>query len=217
LLENSENWRLREREAPPKKGSMIDLDDDDSDDYERRNTHKTEGCKRAKENLRRHAEGASIGSKVEEMVKSKEKLVEKTLETKLLIAEKKIQEKQMRWQAIREDDMRKAAVEEKRAAAEDKRAMAELITEDNKIMMMDPSTMDPFTRDWWDLARFYILQRRRQETFGGGRFGGSGGGGRGGGGAADGVDGGHATGGFGDDPAAGANAGDASAVFDLEP
>jgi hypothetical protein len=150
-------------------------------------------------------------------------LVEKTLETKLLIAEKKIQEKQMRWQAIREDDMRKAAVEEKRAAAEEKRAMAELIAEENKTMMMDPSTMDPFTREWWDLARFDILQRRRQEAFGGGRFGGGGGGGGGGsrggggGGAANGGDGGHATGGFGDDPEAGGNASDASTVFDLEP
>jgi hypothetical protein len=63
---------LREQEAPTKKGSMVDLDDDDSDDYGRRNKHTPEGCKRAKENLRRHAEGASIGSKVEEMVKSKE-------------------------------------------------------------------------------------------------------------------------------------------------
>jgi Flp pilus assembly protein TadB len=73
----------------------------------------------------------------------------------------------MRWQAIRKDDMRKAAVEEKRAAAEEKRAMAELIAEENKTMVMDPSTMDPFTREWWDLARFGILQRRRQEAFGG--------------------------------------------------
>jgi hypothetical protein len=43
------------------------------------------------------------------MVKSKENLVHKTLEKNILIADKKIQDKQTRWQAIREDDMCKAA------------------------------------------------------------------------------------------------------------
>jgi hypothetical protein len=56
-----------------------------------------------------------------------------------------------RWQAIWEDDMRKAAVEEKRN-------LAELITEENKTMMMDQTTMNAFTREWWDLKRMEILQ-----------------------------------------------------------
>jgi hypothetical protein len=30
----------------------------------------------------------------------------------------------------------------------EKRAMAELITEENKTMMMDPSLMDEFTKEW---------------------------------------------------------------------
>jgi hypothetical protein len=89
-----------------------------------------------------------LREKVDKLVKSKEKLVHKTLKLNLLIAEKKIQENKIRWKAIREDDISKAATKEKRAMAEDKRAMAELITEENKTMMMDPSTMDAFTREW---------------------------------------------------------------------
>jgi hypothetical protein len=89
-----------------------------------------------------------LREKVDKLVKSKEKLVHKTLKLNLLIAEKKIQENKIRWKAIQEDDISKAATKEKRAMAEDKRAMAELITKENKTMMMDPSTMDAFTREW---------------------------------------------------------------------
>jgi hypothetical protein len=39
--------------------------------------------------------------------------------------------------------------------------MAELIAEENKVMMMDPKNMDVFTREWWDYARMEILARRR--------------------------------------------------------
>ena len=39
--------------------------------------------------------------------------------------------------------------------------MAELIAEENKVMMMDPSTMDAFTKEWWDLSRMEILARMR--------------------------------------------------------
>jgi hypothetical protein len=58
--------------------------------------------------------------------------------------------------------MRKASVEDKRASADEKRSMAELIAEENKIMMMDPSNIDVYTREWWDYARMEILQRRRE-------------------------------------------------------
>jgi hypothetical protein len=39
--------------------------------------------------------------------------------------------------------------------------MAELIDEENKTMM-DPSTMDAYTREWWELERMEILERRRE-------------------------------------------------------
>jgi hypothetical protein len=56
----------------------------------------------------------------------------------------------------------KAGIDERRARAEQKRATAELIAEENKIMMMDSSKMDEFTKEWWDLSRMGILQRRRE-------------------------------------------------------
>jgi hypothetical protein len=39
--------------------------------------------------------------------------------------------------------------------------MAELIAEENKIMMMDSSKMGEFTKEWWNLSRIEIFQRRR--------------------------------------------------------
>jgi hypothetical protein len=36
--------------------------------------------------------------------------------------------------------------------------MAELIAEENKIMVMDPSLMDDFTKKWWNLTHMEILQ-----------------------------------------------------------
>jgi uncharacterized membrane protein YgcG len=42
--------------------------------------------------------------------------------------------------------------------------LAELIAEENKTMMMDPSLMDEFTKEWWNLARMEILQRRREAS-----------------------------------------------------
>jgi hypothetical protein len=40
------------------------------------------------------------------------------------------------------------------------RAMAELITEENKTIMMDPSLIDEFTKEWWNLTHMEILQQR---------------------------------------------------------
>jgi hypothetical protein len=42
--------------------------------------------------------------------------------------------------------MRKATLDERRARVEENKAMAELIVEENKTIMMDPSTMDAFTK-----------------------------------------------------------------------
>jgi hypothetical protein len=55
-------------------------------------------------------------------------------------------------------------VEERRESVEKKRVMAELIAKENKTMTMDPPTMDAYTREWWDLARMKILQRRRESV-----------------------------------------------------
>jgi hypothetical protein len=42
----------------------------------------------------------------------------------------------------------KVGIDERRARAKEKRATTELIAEENKIMMMDSSKMDEFTKEW---------------------------------------------------------------------
>jgi hypothetical protein len=162
LLEHSEKWKLRDKEAPPARGTLERLDDDEDDvNATKRNSGRPDGNKRAKDKLRKEAEAAGLRDKIDEMLRSKELLVNKALAEKRAIAEMKSQEKQAKWEILRQDEMRKAAVEEKRAMAEENRAMAELIAQENKVMMMDPSTMDALTKEWWDLSRMEILARRR--------------------------------------------------------
>nr|XP_051196593.1 uncharacterized protein LOC127309922 [Lolium perenne] len=144
----------------PAAPTPLPADDNDTP----RNSGRPDGNKRAKEKLRNEAEAAGLRDKIDEMLRSKELLVNKALAEKRAIAEMKRQEKQAKWEILRQDEMRKAAVEEKRAMAEENRAMAELIAQENKVMMMDPSTMDAFTKEWWDLSRMEILARRRAAT-----------------------------------------------------
>jgi hypothetical protein len=65
-----------------------------------------------------------------------------------MLMEKKSQEKQMCWELLQEDEKMKADIDERRERAEEKRATAELIAEENKIMMLDSSAMDEFTKEW---------------------------------------------------------------------
>jgi hypothetical protein len=58
----------------------------------------------------------------------------------------------------------KVGTDERRARAEEKCATTELITEENKIMIMDSSKMDGFTKEWCNLSHMEILQRRREAT-----------------------------------------------------
>jgi hypothetical protein len=52
-------------------------------------------------------------------------------------------------------------LEERRLKLEEKKAMMELIANENRTMTMDSSTMDAFTREWWDIRREEIMERRR--------------------------------------------------------
>jgi ribosomal protein S12 methylthiotransferase accessory factor YcaO len=93
------------------------------------------------------------------MVKSKEHFFNKTLETKTEMMERKSQEKQAKWELLREDEKRKAAAEERRASVDEKRTMVELIAEENKTMMNGYiHHMHAYTREWWELMRMEILQ-----------------------------------------------------------
>ena len=76
------------------------------------------------------------------------------------MAKKKAQEKQEKWQLLRDEGLRKAAIEERRVFANETKAMAKLLTEENKIMTMNRNDMDDLTKEWHDMARRDILKRR---------------------------------------------------------
>jgi hypothetical protein len=86
----------------------------------------------------------------------------KTLAAKKEMMEAKAREKEAKWATLREDAKRKADIEEKRARAEEHHAMAELIAVENVTMLMNPTTMDEETLEWWKLTKMQILAWRRE-------------------------------------------------------
>jgi hypothetical protein len=60
------------------------------------------------------AEVASLRDNSDDMMKSKESLVDKTIQTNMLIPEKMIEEKNTRWKALQENKARRTAFEERR-------------------------------------------------------------------------------------------------------
>jgi hypothetical protein len=85
LLEHTEKWKLRDQEAPPKKGALLLLVDE-SDEEGGRNKGKPEGNKKAKQRIKLEADAANL---IEEFVKSKESMTLKTLEAKAIMTDKK--------------------------------------------------------------------------------------------------------------------------------
>ncbi|XBI73830.1 hypothetical protein VPH35_067488 [Triticum aestivum] len=94
------------------------------------------------------------------MVQSNESMLLKSLEIKKELAEKKAKEKQEEWQLLKEEGLRKAAIEERRARAAENKFMSMLLAEENKIMSMNRNDMDDLTKTWHDMARKEILKRR---------------------------------------------------------
>ena len=84
----------------------------------------------------------------------------KSLEIKKELAEKKAKEKQEKWQLLKEEGLRKAAIKERRARAAENKSMSLLLAEENKIMSMNRNDMDDVTKTWHDMARREILKRR---------------------------------------------------------
>jgi hypothetical protein len=67
------------------------LDDDESDTKGGRNNDKPDGRKKDKDKERKLAEAASLRDKINDMKKSKEVLVEKMMQTKMIITDKNIE------------------------------------------------------------------------------------------------------------------------------
>ncbi|KAK1619594.1 hypothetical protein QYE76_025111 [Lolium multiflorum] len=60
----------------------------------------------------------------------------------------------MKWEAIREDEKRKATFEDRRIWLDEEK-------EENWVMMMDPTTMDAVTKEWWEIRRAEILEAKK--------------------------------------------------------
>ncbi|KAE8781788.1 putative methionyl-tRNA synthetase [Hordeum vulgare] len=105
ILQTFDNWKLRDQETVPKKAAIIRMDDSDE---EERNLCKPEGTKKDKLRKKMEGEASSIREKMEHMMKSRETLTIKTLETKLLIIEKKKEVKLAQVEARHEEAKRKA-------------------------------------------------------------------------------------------------------------
>ena len=105
LLKDLDKWKLRDQESALKKSDMLKMEDSED---EGRNNAKPEGSKKAKERMKMEAESSSLKEKIEQMMKLKETLTMKALETKLIIIERKKEVKLAQLEARQEDANRKA-------------------------------------------------------------------------------------------------------------
>jgi hypothetical protein len=134
---------------------------DDSDE-EGRNQAKPEGNKKAKERMKIEAESTSLREKIEQMIKAKETMTMKTLETKLIITEKKKEVKLAQLEARREEAKRKANFEERMLKIKEAKAWKELMAEEKEHMMMPKKDMDEDQLMWWNDTKADIMERKRQ-------------------------------------------------------
>ena len=139
LLQKCEKWKLIDKESPPKRGSLTNMDEDEDDDGPRK-LNKSDGDKKTKEKIKREQEASSLREKIDAMVQSNESMLLESLEIKKELAEKKAKEKQEKWQMLKEEGLRKAAIEETRARVAENKAMSLLLAEENKIMSITAMT-----------------------------------------------------------------------------
>jgi hypothetical protein len=83
-------------------GALVELDDDEEEDEleAKKNKKRSDGCKKEKDEQKKQVEASSIRDKMDDMLNSREHLVNKTLETKVMMMEKKSHEKQMGWELL---------------------------------------------------------------------------------------------------------------------
>ncbi|CAM0944604.1 unnamed protein product [Alopecurus aequalis] len=158
ILQTFDKWKLRDQEIAPKKAAMLRMDDSDE---EARNLCKPEGTKKAKLRKKMEGEASSIREKMEHMMKSREALTMKTLETKLLINEKKKEVKLAEVEARREEAKRKADLEERMIKVKEAKVWKELMVEEKELMMMSKKDMDEDQLMWWKEYKEDIAERNR--------------------------------------------------------
>ena len=158
ILQTFDKWKLRDQETAPKKSAMLRLDDSDE---EERNLCKPEGTKKAKLRVKMDGEASSLREKMEQMMKAREALTTKTLETKLLITEKKKEVKLAQVAAKREEAKRKAELEERMIKVKEAKVWKELMVEEKEHMMMSKKDMDEEQLTWWKEYKEDIAERKR--------------------------------------------------------
>ena len=159
ILQTFDKWKLRDQETAPKKSAMLRMDD--SEDEEERNLGKPEGTKKGKLRVKMEGEASSLREKMEQMMKAREQLTRKTVETKILITEKKKEVKLAQVKAKREEAKRKAELEERMIKLKEAKVWKELMVEEKEHMMMSKKDMDQDQLQWWKDYKEDIAERKR--------------------------------------------------------
>ncbi|KAE8792847.1 Lactation elevated protein 1 [Hordeum vulgare] len=160
MLKDCDKCKLIDKESPPKRGSLTNMDEDEYDDGPR-NLNKPDGDNKTKENIKREHEASSLQDKIYAMVQLNEFMLAKSLETKRELAEKKAREKQERWQFLKD-------IEERRAHVAENKAMSNLLAEENRIMTLNRNDMNDISKECHDMTRRDILKRRMLACYSGG-------------------------------------------------
>ncbi|KAE8809985.1 putative methionyl-tRNA synthetase [Hordeum vulgare] len=165
ILQTFDKWKLRDQETASEKATMLGMD---GSDEEERNLCKPEGTKKDKLRKKMEGEASSIREKMEHMMKSRETLTMKILETKLLSIEKKKEVKLAQVDARREEAKRKAEergrkadLEERMIKVKEAKAWKELMVKEKEHMMMSKKDMDEDQLMWWKDYKEDIAERKR--------------------------------------------------------
>ncbi|KAE8820303.1 Lactation elevated protein 1 [Hordeum vulgare] len=130
ILKDCDKWKLIDKESPPKRASLTNMDEDEDDDGPR-NLNKPGGDKKTKEKIKRKHEAPSLQDKIDAMMQSNELMLVRSLKTKIELAEKKARENQERWQLFKD-------IEERRARTAENKAMSNLLVEENRVSDIEP-------------------------------------------------------------------------------
>ncbi|KAE8794998.1 putative methionyl-tRNA synthetase [Hordeum vulgare] len=160
ILQTFDKWKLRDQETAPKKSAMLRMDDSEDEEKER-NLGKPEGTKKGKQRVKMEGEASSLRENMEQMMKAREELTRKTLETKILITEKKKEVKLAQVEAKREKAKRKADLEERMIKVKEVKVWKELMVEEKEHMMMSKKDMDQEQLQWWKDYKEDIAERKR--------------------------------------------------------
>ncbi|KAE8779174.1 putative methionyl-tRNA synthetase [Hordeum vulgare] len=155
-----DKWKLRDQETAPKKSGMLRMDDSE-DEEEERNLGNHEGTKKGKLRVKMEGEASSLREKMEQMMKAREELTTKTLETKLLITENKKEVWLAQVEAKHEEAKRKADLEERMIKLKEAKVWKELMVEEKEHMMMSKKDMDQEQLQWWKDYKEDIAERKR--------------------------------------------------------